>query len=144
MISTNLPHPDEMYTALANRDAGYEGVFFTAVKTTGIFCRPTCPARKPKRENVEFFGTTRDALMAGLRAGGIGTQLHYYPVPLQPWFRRGRPIKEGAEGADVAAEFPAAVDHARRSLSLPLHPTLDEADQDRVVAGIAELLGRDG
>ena len=62
-----LPSPDEMYQAVVERDTEYDGVFFTAVRTTGIFCRPTCPAKKPLRENVEFFGPTRDALAAGYR-----------------------------------------------------------------------------
>lgn len=62
-----LPTENEMYQAMLNSDAKYEGVFFTAVKTTGIFCRPTCPAKKPKRENVCFYRTTADALAAGFR-----------------------------------------------------------------------------
>ena len=41
----SLPTPRTMYRALARRDAAYEGVFFTGVKTTGIFCRPTCRAK---------------------------------------------------------------------------------------------------
>lgn len=49
-------------------DSAYEGVFFTAVKTTGIFCRPTCTARKPKPENVDFYRTAEDALSAGFRS----------------------------------------------------------------------------
>jgi AraC family transcriptional regulator of adaptative response/methylated-DNA-[protein]-cysteine methyltransferase len=56
-----------MYRAVESRDGGYDGVFFTGVKTTSIFCRPTCPARKPRPENVEFFGSARDALLAGYR-----------------------------------------------------------------------------
>ena len=48
-------------------DPAYDGVFFTAVKTTGIFCRPACPARKPRPENVEFFATVREAMFAGYR-----------------------------------------------------------------------------
>jgi AraC family transcriptional regulator of adaptative response/methylated-DNA-[protein]-cysteine methyltransferase len=56
-----------MYRALARRDAAYEGVFFTGVKTTGIFCRPTCRAKKPKSENVEFFPTVTEALHGGYR-----------------------------------------------------------------------------
>lgn len=43
------------YNALLKKDSNYEGVFFVGVKTTGVFCRPTCPARKPKFENCEFF-----------------------------------------------------------------------------------------
>lgn len=58
---------DEMYEALVNRDQAYDGVFFVGVKSTGIFCRATCPARKPKRENVSFFASTADALAAGYR-----------------------------------------------------------------------------
>ena len=47
-----LPPHAEMVRAMLERDTAYEGVFFTAVKTTGIFCRPSCTARKPKPENV--------------------------------------------------------------------------------------------
>ncbi len=62
-----LPDFRTMYRALARRDAAYEGVFFTGVKTTGIFCRPTCRAKKPKAENVEFFPTITEALHGGYR-----------------------------------------------------------------------------
>jgi AraC family transcriptional regulator of adaptative response/methylated-DNA-[protein]-cysteine methyltransferase len=57
-----------MVRAMLASDSAYEGVFFTAVKTTGIFCRPTCSARKPKPENVEFFADTEEAMAAGYRA----------------------------------------------------------------------------
>src|SRR5688572_15131532 len=59
---------DAMYDAVARRDASYDGIFFTAVRTTGIFCRPGCPARLPARQNVEFYRSARDALFAGYRA----------------------------------------------------------------------------
>ncbi len=62
-----LPSTDEMYQALVDRDAEYEGVFFVGVTTTGVFCRPTCSARKPNRDNVQFFPTSRDALAGGFR-----------------------------------------------------------------------------
>ncbi len=62
-----LPSVREMYTALVNKDSRYEGVFFAAVKTTGIFCRPSCTARKPKPENVEYFATTKESLDNGYR-----------------------------------------------------------------------------
>jgi AraC family transcriptional regulator of adaptative response/methylated-DNA-[protein]-cysteine methyltransferase len=67
MIANGLPPRDEMVQAFLRRDEAYEGVFFTAVRTTGIFCRPTCTARKPNPENVEFYPTCRDALLAGYR-----------------------------------------------------------------------------
>ncbi len=56
-----------MLDALARRDGAYEGIFITCVKTTGIFCRPGCPARQPRPENVEFCPSPRDALNAGYR-----------------------------------------------------------------------------
>jgi AraC family transcriptional regulator, regulatory protein of adaptative response / methylated-DNA-[protein]-cysteine methyltransferase len=56
-----------MYKAAVKKDTSFEGVFFTAVKTTGIFCRPTCTARKPKRDNVEFFRTSKEAILRGYR-----------------------------------------------------------------------------
>jgi len=56
-----------MYQAIVRKDASFEGIFFTAVKTMGIFCRPTCSARKPKFENVEFFPTSKEAILKGYR-----------------------------------------------------------------------------
>ncbi len=57
---------DIFYRAMMERDASFEGVFVAGVKTTGIFCRPTCPAR-PKPENVEFFPTPAEAMQNGYR-----------------------------------------------------------------------------
>jgi len=63
----SLPDSDEMYQALLARDARYDGVFVVGVHSTGIFCRPICPARKPMRHNVDFFPAARDALAHGFR-----------------------------------------------------------------------------
>jgi AraC family transcriptional regulator, regulatory protein of adaptative response / methylated-DNA-[protein]-cysteine methyltransferase len=62
-----MPNPRICYRALVERDSRFEGVFFAAVRTTGVFCRPTCHARKPKRENVEFYASTSQALQHGYR-----------------------------------------------------------------------------
>ncbi len=67
MIDAKMPPTSEMYKAFIGRDSGYDGVFYTAVRTTGIFCRPSCPAKKPNRKNVEFFHTVPDAVDAGYR-----------------------------------------------------------------------------
>ncbi len=64
---TTLWSEDTMYDAFMRRDSSYEGIFFVAVKTTGIFCRPTCTARRAKRENIEFFHSAKDALLNGYR-----------------------------------------------------------------------------
>ncbi|KAB2832801.1 MAG: methylphosphotriester-DNA--protein-cysteine methyltransferase family protein, partial [Caedimonadaceae bacterium] len=58
---------EEYYQALLGKKSEYEGVFYVGVKTTGVFCRPTCPARKPKFENCEFFETAQEALLASFR-----------------------------------------------------------------------------
>ncbi len=55
------------YRALKARDARFDGLFFTAVRSTGIFCRPVCPARTPLRRNVEFFPNASAAQAAGYR-----------------------------------------------------------------------------
>ncbi len=62
-----LPSPNEMYRALIERDSSLDGAFVAAIRTTGIFCRPGCGAKKPLRENVEFFPDHAAALRAGYR-----------------------------------------------------------------------------
>jgi AraC family transcriptional regulator, regulatory protein of adaptative response / methylated-DNA-[protein]-cysteine methyltransferase len=57
-----------MIRAFYDRDPSFEGIFFTGVRTTGIFCRPTCPAKKPTCENIEFFASPREAMLSGYRA----------------------------------------------------------------------------
>ena len=64
---SSLPSVENMYKAITERDETYLGVFFVAVKTTRIFCRPGCPARAPLLKNVEFFRTASEALHAGYR-----------------------------------------------------------------------------
>lgn len=55
------------YQALIDKNSEYEGIFYVGVKTTGVFCRPTCPARKPKFENCEFYETAKECLQASFR-----------------------------------------------------------------------------
>lgn len=62
-----LPPPTTMYRALRERDSTFEGIFVAGIRTTGIFCRPTCSAKKPAPQNVEFFATPSDALLGGYR-----------------------------------------------------------------------------
>jgi AraC family transcriptional regulator of adaptative response / DNA-3-methyladenine glycosylase II len=56
------------YRAVTSRDERFDGMFFTAVRTTGIYCRPSCPARTPKPENVRFYRSAAEAQTAGYRA----------------------------------------------------------------------------
>lgn len=62
-----LPPREIMEGAFQRRDASFDGLFYAAVGTTGIFCRPSCPARKPKPENVVYYATAAEALFAGYR-----------------------------------------------------------------------------
>lgn len=66
-VITALPDADTMYTALVRRDTTFDGAFIAAIRTTGVFCRPGCGAKKPNRENVDFFATPQEALHAGYR-----------------------------------------------------------------------------
>ncbi len=63
-----LPPVSEMERAWLRRDASYDGLFFLAVRTTGIYCRPHCPARQPDPRNVRYFGSTAEAEAEGFRA----------------------------------------------------------------------------
>lgn len=62
-----LPSDDTLYAALLARDPSYDGNAFVGVRSTGIFCRLTCPARKPKRENCTFYSTPTASIDAGFR-----------------------------------------------------------------------------
>jgi AraC family transcriptional regulator of adaptative response / DNA-3-methyladenine glycosylase II len=59
---------DRCYRAVKSRDARFDGVFYTGVRTTGIYCRPSCPARTPHQQNVQFFASAAAAQDAGFRA----------------------------------------------------------------------------
>jgi AraC family transcriptional regulator of adaptative response/methylated-DNA-[protein]-cysteine methyltransferase len=85
---------DACYDALAARNPDYEGAFYVAVRTTGVFCRPTCPARPPKRENCEFFADARQAILAA-----------YRPC------KRCRPLSHPGEASEVVRLLVDAVEH---------------------------------
>ncbi|KUZ78225.1 XRE family transcriptional regulator [Burkholderia ubonensis] len=67
MLVTDARQIDAYYRALVERAADHVGIFYVAVKTTGVFCIATCRARKPKRENVVFYTDLKEALDAGYR-----------------------------------------------------------------------------
>ncbi len=97
-----LPSSDACWHAVATRDSGADGQFVYAVRTTGVFCRPSCAARTPRRANVSFFNTPREAEAAGFRP-----------------CRRCRPgHPEGSRAEEVVAEARALLDTA--SAPLPL------------------------
>lgn len=67
MTTWTMPAPETCWEAVSSRDRTQDGRFYYAVVTTGIFCRPSCPSRLPRRENVRFYPTTGDAARAGFR-----------------------------------------------------------------------------
>lgn len=65
--TSDVTNDDQRYRALSARDHRFDGVFYVAVSTTGIYCRPICPARLPARKNCAFFGSAAEAERAGYR-----------------------------------------------------------------------------
>jgi AraC family transcriptional regulator, regulatory protein of adaptative response / methylated-DNA-[protein]-cysteine methyltransferase len=107
--STELPPVETMIRAFYERDPSFEGIFFTGVRTTGIFCRPTCTAKKPVRENIEFFSSPTEAMLAGYRAC-----LRCRPMNLQQrpteLIERLRAEVERARGGRITEKELAALD----------------------------------
>jgi AraC family transcriptional regulator of adaptative response/methylated-DNA-[protein]-cysteine methyltransferase len=66
-VMNTMPSIKEMQRAYQRKDNSYDGIFFLALRTTGIFCRPSCPARKPLPQNVDYFSNVREAVFAGYR-----------------------------------------------------------------------------
>ncbi|MEO8422017.1 MAG: bifunctional DNA-binding transcriptional regulator/O6-methylguanine-DNA methyltransferase Ada [Hyphomicrobium sp.] len=96
---------DRRWAAVVARDKASDGTFITAVKTTGIYCRPSCPARRPLRQNVTFYATCADAEAAGFRA-----------------CKRCKPNAPGGEG-----EHTAKIAHACRLIeTAETAPSLDK------------------
>ena len=67
-MTTPITNTDIYWTAILERDGSYDGRFVYAVRSTGIFCRPSCPSRRPGREQVELFDDAHSARQAGFRA----------------------------------------------------------------------------
>lgn len=66
--ATTVPQDAAAWRAVAMRDASADGRLFYAVTSTGVYCRPSCPSRRPRRENVRFFSSASDAEREGFRA----------------------------------------------------------------------------
>ena len=108
-----LPDFETCYRAVTSRDPRFDGAFFTAVSTTGIYCRSICPAQMPRRENVHFYGSAAAAVAAGFRA-----------------CRRCRP-----DAVPGSRQWDTRADLAGRALRLIANGTADDG-------GVATLAGR--
>ncbi|HXP55476.1 MAG TPA: AlkA N-terminal domain-containing protein [Streptosporangiaceae bacterium] len=106
---------EQRYRAAASKDARFDGVFFTGVTSTGIYCRPSCPAITPKRANMRFYPTAAAAQEAGFRA-----------------CKRCRP-----DTSPGSPEWNVRADVAARAMRLIADGAVDRAG----VTGLAERLG---
>jgi AraC family transcriptional regulator of adaptative response/methylated-DNA-[protein]-cysteine methyltransferase len=91
-----LPSIREMQRAFLRKDPSYDGVFFLGVRTTGIFCRPSCPAKRPLARNVDYFSTAREALFAGYRPCKRCRPLHAQGTPPE-WVGRALALVKTSE-----------------------------------------------
>ncbi len=114
-----VPDPDICLAAMQRRDRNYDGVFFTCVKTTGIYCRPVCPARPPLPRNCSFVATAAEAVAAGFRP-----------------CKRCRP--ESAPGSPAWNGTAASV---RRALTLIDGGALDAGESPAAVELLGDKLG---
>ena len=103
-----LPPVQTMYRALLRRDTTFEGVFYVGVKTTRIFCRPTCPAKKPKSENVEYYASPQAALYGGYRPCSRCRPLDKDSKPPELVSRLRERVERSSTGKVSGAELRAA------------------------------------
>lgn len=96
----------------------------------GLPCTPVPHSPRSARHLYQILTPHRNALQDALRARGIGTAIHYPPIPLEPWW--------AAQGGYTASQFPLACAWADRVLALPLYPTLTDADVRRVITAVQE------
>lgn len=139
-----LPPEDRLYAALIARDAGFDGRAWVGVTSTGVFCRLSCPARKPKRENCQWFDTPAACLAAGFRACKRCRPLHLAPDPIVDGLLtalEADPARRWSEADVIALGYdPSTVRRAfKRSLGITF---LDLARQRRLAEGFTTL--RDG
>jgi AraC family transcriptional regulator of adaptative response/methylated-DNA-[protein]-cysteine methyltransferase len=108
---------DERWRAVLEKDLNADGTFFVAVRSTKIYCRPSCPSRTPRREGVTFFATTELARAAGYRAC-LRCHPDDYPAnDIRVLVQRACELVEAADGERMSlAELAAAVGTGERTL----------------------------
>ena len=124
MIETSRPslagdssrREDAFWDAVSRRDAAFDGKFFFAVRTTGVYCRPSCASRPAKRENVLFYSSTEEAERAGYRACK-----RCRPDKLGAADPKVEAVKRACERIASAEEAPRLADLATRAGMSPFH-----------------------
>ena len=110
------PSDDERYAAVQHRDRSQDGAFFYGVRTTGVYCRPSCAARLARRENVSFHLTCAAAEQAGFRACK-----RCRPNEASQAERQAEVVRRACRLIDAAEEMPALSDIAREVGVSPFH-----------------------
>ncbi len=118
MTATQTATDELIYwQAVQQRDAAFAGVFYYGVLTTGVYCRPSCAARQPRRENVRFFVATTDAERAGLRPCKRCRPNETHPH--QELIKRACEMLETAESViglnDLSAQLGVSAAHLQRT-----------------------------
>lgn len=134
------PNDDALYAAYLAKDPRFDGIFYTGITSTGIYCRATCPSRTPKRENCRFFPSAAAAEAAGFRPC----------LRCRPEIAPGMPANLGAAGSTLAGSTPAgpAPSPSAPTRSTPAadlaHRAADairEGEHSRPISEIARDLG---
>lgn len=120
---------DQCYQAVSGRDRRFDGMFYTAVATTRIFCRPSCPARTPMRANVAFYPTAAAAVEAGYRAckrcrPDASPGSPDWDVRADVSARAMRLIRDGLVDRDGVSGLASALGYSSRQLGRVLHAEL--------------------
>jgi len=118
-MAMSLPDPETCYAAMQARDRRFDGVFFTCVKTTGIYCRPVCPARPPLLKNCRWVATAAEATALGFRA-----------------CKRCRP-----DAAPGSPAWQGSASSVRRALGLIDQGALDAGETAMPVEALGDRLG---
>ena len=111
-----MPSDDERYAAIQRRDRSQDGAFFYGVRTTGVYCRPSCAARSARRENVSFHPTCAAAERAGFRACK-----RCRPNEASQAERQAETVRRACRLLDAAEDAPALAEVARRVGVSPFH-----------------------
>lgn len=141
--------PEPCYRALSSRDARFDGVFFVGVSTTGIYCRPICPARVPARERCTFFRSAAEAEAAGYRAcfrcrpeiaPGPASLDSMSRLVAQALSRIEQGALEGASLETLATSLGVSARHLRRALQAELGVSPSQLVRTRRLALAKQLL----
>src|SRR5262245_34668315 len=117
--SLSRPTDSEAWRAVAERDARYDGSFVYAVESTNVYCRPSCPSRRPLRENVRFYSSTADAERAGFRAckrcgaGQGGSEIEHAIERARAYLDAH--VERAVSLAELAANAGVSASHLQRS-----------------------------